>query len=95
MNTLILGTVLGAVSLWAYGRIKALGTINWLGRILYLSGILSLLFGIETFTGSMVEHEAQAGWMGLGGFGFLAVILFIIGRRYGISEKHDNGRGTT
>ncbi len=95
MKILILGMVLGAVSLWLYGRIKAFGTVNWLGRILYLSGIVSLLFGIETFTGSMIEHEAQAGWMGLGGFGFLTAILFIIGRRYGISEKHDRERGTT
>ncbi len=94
MTTLILGMALGAVSLWLYGKIKELGTVNWLGRILYLSGLISLLFGIETFTGSMIEHEAQAGWMGLGGFGFMAVILFIIGRRYGIREKQDGERGT-
>ena len=42
-------------------RSKELGTINWLGRILYLTGIVSLLFGIETFTGSMIEHEARRG----------------------------------
>ncbi len=93
MKTLILGAVLGAVGLWAYGRIKTLGTINWLGRILYLAGIFSLLFGIETFTGSMIEHEAQAGWMGLLGFGFATVVLFIMALRYGISQKHDSERG--
>ena len=93
MKTMILGAVLGAFGLWVYGRLKQFGTINWLGRILYLSGVLSLLFGIETFTGSMIEHEAQAGWMGLGGFGFLAAILFIIGRRYGITEKQDSKGG--
>ncbi len=95
MKTLILGAVLGAVSLWGYDRTKELGTINWLGKILYLSGIVSLLFGIETFIGSMIEHEAQAGWMGLGGFGFLTAILFIIGWRYGINGKQDSRGGTT
>ena len=93
MKTLILGMVLGAAGLWLYERIKAFGTINRLGQILYLSGLVSLAMGIDTFLGSMIEHEAQAGWMGLGGFGFTTVILFIIGRRYGISEKHDSERG--
>ncbi|MBT4268737.1 MAG: hypothetical protein HOK67_31865 [Deltaproteobacteria bacterium] len=87
MMTLFLGMALGAVSIWLYGQVKALGTINWLGRVLYLSGIVSLAFGIETFTGSMIEHEMQAGWMGLGAFGFTTAILFIIGWRFGVSEK--------
>ncbi len=95
MTTLLTGMVIGAVSVWLYDRIKALGTINWLGRILYLSGILSLAFGLDTFTGSMIEHEVQAGWMGLGGFGFLAAILFIIGRRYGITGEQDSKVGMT
>jgi hypothetical protein len=93
MKTLILGAVLGAIGLWSYGRMKELGPINWLGRVLFLTGFFLLLFGIATFTGSMIEHEAQAGWMGLGAFGFLAAILFIIGRRYGINEKQDSKGG--
>ncbi len=91
MKTLILGMVLGAAALWLYERIKALGTINRLGQILYLLGLVSLAMGIDTFIGSMIEHEAQAGWMGLLGFGAQTAILFIMARRYGITPDREGG----
>ncbi len=87
MKTLIIGIVIGAAGSWLYGHIKASKTINGLGRLLFVAGILSIAFGIDTFTGSIIEHEIQAAWMGLGLFGSVTAVLFVIGRRYGVNEK--------
>ncbi len=87
MKTLIIGIVIGAACSWLYGQVKATKTINGLGRFLFIAGIASIAFGIDTFTGSLIEHEIQAAWMGLGLFGVVTAVLFVVGRRYGVNQE--------
>ncbi len=87
MITVILGILIGAIGLWLVYLAKTEKNILWWAWILFIAGAASLIMAFDVFAGSIIEHEMQAGWMGLVLFGVLAIVLFVIGWRFGVRDK--------
>ena len=84
---LILGIAIGAGGYWLVEKSKADWQITWLGWVLLALSAASVVFGMDTLTGSIIENEMQAGWMGLGLFTVLIpVILGTLAWRFGIKR---------
>jgi len=84
---LILGIVIGAAGYWLVEKTKTDWQITWLGWVLLAVSAASVVFGIDTFAGSAIENEMQAGWMGLGLFTVLVpVILGTLAWRFSIKK---------
>lgn len=84
---LILGIAIGAGGYWLVEKSKTDWKITWLGWVLLALSAASVVFGMDTLTGSIIENEMQAGWMGLGLFTVLIpVILGTLAWRFGIKR---------
>lgn len=84
---IILSVLIGAAGFWLYSQAKTTKTITWFGWLLFAACAISSLLALDVFFGSIIEHEMQAGWMGLGLFGFSAVVCGLLGWRLGVYEK--------
>lgn len=85
--TLILGILIGVGFFWLFTLSRSSKTVAWYSWFLFAASAFSIIMAEDVFSGSMIEHEAQAGWMGLGMFGFFAIVLAVAGWRFGISNK--------
>jgi uncharacterized membrane protein YdcZ (DUF606 family) len=76
MLWLIVGIVVGAGVLWAirYSRRPDVD-VPWYQWVLGVLAALFVLMAIEVFSGSLVESEARAAWLGLLAFAVPGVIL--------------------
>lgn len=84
---LILGIAIGAGGYWLLEKSKTDWQITWLGWVLLALSATSVVFGIDTLAGSIIENEKQAGWMGLGLFTvLLPAILGTLAWRFGIKR---------
>lgn len=82
---LILGITIGLGISWLIDKTKNGWTITWLGWLLMGISAVSFVFGVDLFFGSIIEHEMQAGWMGIGLFSIvLPVVLGTMAWRYSI-----------
>ena len=82
MINLIFGLVVGSVVAIVYMKSISEGKkISWVAWLIYFSGICSLFFAVDTLCNSYAEYESQAAWMGLGLFGFVGIILIVMGHR--------------
>lgn len=87
MINFILGFVFGAGAFWLYSLSKSAKIVAWFAWALFAIGAISFAFGFDIFFGSMIEHEMQAGWMGLGICILLTIVTFIAGWRYGVVDR--------
>lgn len=87
MVNLFLGFMLGAAGLCLYHLTQTGKEITWFGWVLFALGAGSIVMGFDVLTGSIIEHEMQAGWMGLGFFTVIAAVLWVSGWRYGVYQK--------
>ena len=84
---LILGIAIGAGGYWLVKKSKTDWQITWLGWVLLALSAASVVFGMDTLAGSIIENEMQAGWMGLGLFTMLLpAILGTLAWRFGIKR---------
>ena len=85
---LLLGIAIGAAGHWLYEKSKKDWQVTRLGWVLLALSACSVVFGIDTFTGSAIENEMQAGWMGLGLFAVLIpAILGTLAWRFSIKRS--------
>ncbi len=87
MANLITGILIGGAAVWLYHLSQGTHVITWFGWLLFTLGAASLAFGVDVFTGSLIEHELQAAWMGAGLFGLLGVILLVTAWQYGVGKR--------
>ncbi|MBT3313939.1 MAG: hypothetical protein HN390_04930 [Anaerolineae bacterium] len=84
---LILGIAIGAGGYWLLEKSKNDWQVTWLGWLLLALSAASIVFGIDTLAGSLIENEMQAGWMGLGLFTILLpTILGTLAWRFSIKR---------
>jgi len=87
MLYLLLGLIFGAGALWLYQQSQTTKVVAWYAWVLFVIGAASIAFGFEILSGSMIEHEFQAGWMGLGFCIVIAVVTFVAGWRFGVADR--------
>lgn len=91
MVNLCLGLLLGGAGLHLYHLTRTDIEITWFGWVLFALGAGSIVMGFDVLTGSIIEHEMQAGWMGLGFFTVTGAVLWVSGWRYGVYQKLPGG----
>lgn len=90
---LIIGIITGLFMMWLYIHAGKDLVVAWFAWVLFIIGAISLALGVDIISGSIIEHEMQAGWMGLGMCIFITVLAYIIGWRYGVIKRSEISQG--
>jgi hypothetical protein len=93
MMNLIIGIVIGLVAMWFYQKSKTTLVVAWFAWVLFVFAAASMALGFDIFAGSIIEHEMQAGWMGLGMCLFASIVTGFVGWRYGVIERNNQEGG--
>jgi hypothetical protein len=87
MVNLVLGIFIGLFGTWLFHISKSTKRITWFAWMLFVVGAVLVVLGLNILTGSIIEHETQAGWMGFGISIFMCIILVALGWFTGVREK--------
>ncbi len=87
MLNIVLGILIGAAGAMLVQNARTKLHVKWFAWPLFIVAGMAVLFGFDVLTGSFIEHEYRAAWMGFGSSIVLAVAMIGAGWRWGVARR--------
>ncbi len=87
MLNIILGILIGAAGTILVQNARTKLDVKWFAWLLFIVAATAVLFAFDVLTGSFLEHEYRAAWMGFGGSIVLAATMIVAGWRWGVAKR--------
>jgi hypothetical protein len=87
MLNIILGILIGAAATVLVQKARTTLDIKWFAWLLFILAAIAVVFAFDVLTGSFLEHEYRAAWMGFGSSIFLATTMIVAGWRWGVTKR--------
>ena len=87
MLNIILGILIGAAGAILVQNARTKLHVKWFAWLLFIFAAIAVLFAFDVLTGSFLEHEYRAAWMGFTGSIVLAATMIVAGWRWGVAKR--------